>query len=88
MKRLRDCFTAPVIPEAKLVLAALVSGRLKEATSDEVMGLIGETRGVVDYAFESLRVARINVSDRGSRLVLAKEWTPDVQGESKEKVKT
>ncbi len=76
MKRIRDCLSAPVIPEAKLILVAMTAGRLKEATTNELVDLLEETIGVVSYGAESLRVARINVSSEGHRVVLAPEWSP------------
>lgn len=74
MKRLRDCFAPQIIPEAKLILAAMVSGRLAVGTVDEIADLVNEDRGTVFAGFESLRIARINLSSEPNRIKLAPEW--------------
>lgn len=84
MKRLRDCFTAQIIPEAKLILAAMVSGRLPELTIREIGDLIDEDAGVVDSGAESLRIARINISKDSNRVKLAPEWINNLPAQTKE----
>lgn len=79
MKRITDCLQAPITVEGKLVLLAMVAGRLSKLTVREAADLCNFSIGEAADAFLSLKTARINVSASNHECELNAEWNPQIQ---------
>jgi hypothetical protein len=84
VKRVTDCFRAPVIIEARLILVAMTAGRLSKLTIKEASDLCDMSIGQVSMAFSSLKAARIDTARDNNECVLSSEWNPlAVNGETR-----